>query len=147
MELTCDACDVSEDIYRALLTAHWDPQEQRFSSSLFKGYNVSVSRKGLKNLDDTVHIFRFELHNPPKNCLIGVGELSLRLLGNIVEAYNIEHNRDFEVIVVPRPKAINSAHAEVNPKECDVDKITKSLAKKMTKEMAIHSLDAEPEFT
>ena len=108
MEQICDACEISEDIYRALLTAHWDPQKQRFSSSLFQGYNVSVSLKGLKNLDDTVHIFRLELHNPPTNCLIGVGELNVGLLETIVETYNKEHDKNLDAIVVPRANALIS---------------------------------------
>lgn len=138
MKKNCESCCEDEDIFRALLTAHWHPEENRFSSSLFRGYNISVSRKRLKNLSKTIETFRSELHNPPSNSLIGVGEIQIAMLNKIMS-----ENGDFEIIVPSRPTETNPAHAEINPIECDVKKITKSVSKKIIKNLRIHDLKEE----
>lgn len=37
-------CPPEEDVARAITSAHWDANKNRFSSDLFKGEGISVSR-------------------------------------------------------------------------------------------------------
>jgi hypothetical protein len=136
-------CDGTEDIFRAIVSAHYDPQKNRISSSLFTGYGISVSRKQIKNFEETKEIFYAELHSPPKKFLYGIGEININLIQKILSEYNEEFKLQSRVEVIIKPTILNPAHAEINPEEIQINKISKGLSKKIIKNLKIILLTEE----
>jgi hypothetical protein len=122
-------CGDDEDVVRAITTAHWDPEEGRISSSLFKGERISVSRLQVLQLAVLLDIFDRELVKPPERHVRGAGEIRVGRLKQI--------GRDFqhavELSVEQDPTPANPAHAEIP------QRISKGLSKRIVDALILHS--------
>ncbi len=54
-----------ENIVRAIRFADWDEQKRHWSSQIFRGKNISVSRLLILNLEKLLKIFHKQLDRPP----------------------------------------------------------------------------------
>ena len=81
-------CPPEESVLRAVHTAHWDEQNQRWFSDLFKGRDVSVSRLSILGLTELFAIFHVELDSSAKNRFVnGGGEINVGKLQETARAY------------------------------------------------------------
>ena len=104
-------CPPEENVLRAILTAHWDEQNNRWQSSLFKGRGTSVSRLSILGMTELFAIFHRELDSPPQNhFVVGGGEINIGRLQEIGRGY--QHNPT-ALTVEEAPTEINPAHAEI----------------------------------
>src|SRR2546421_8503993 len=123
-------CPPEENILRAIHTAHWDERRNRWSSSLFKGSGISVSRLSILGLAELFAIFHRELDSPPKNRFVtGGGEINIRRLQEVGRNYQ---NKPTELTVEEVPTETNPAHAEI-PQD-----ISKGLALEIIRALIIH---------
>lgn len=99
----------AERVVRAILETHYDKAKNRYSSALFTGGNISLSRLAIKSYDEIVEIFLAEL-DKPNRAVIGTGEISVGELQDI----GLAHTEKPTVIsVLPKPTGLNPAHAEM----------------------------------
>lgn len=121
-------CGDDEDVVRAVTTAHWDPEEGRISSSLFKGERISLSRLRVLPLPELLRIFHRELARPPQRAVLGAGEIQVGTLKQI--------GRDFthpvELTVEQDPTPTNPAHAEI------AQRISKGLSRRIVDHLLLH---------
>lgn len=121
-------CGEDEDVVRAITAAHWDPEEGRISSSLFKGEHVSVSRLRILPLPVLMDIFNRELVRPPERSVRGAGEIrvgSLRQIGR-------EFQHPTQLTVEQDPTPANPAHAEIP------QRISKGLSRRIVDALVLH---------
>ena len=121
-------CPDHEDVVRAITTAHWDPREQRISSSLFKGERISVSRLAVLPLAEILAIFDRELVKPPERSVLGAGEIRVGTLKEI--GRDFQHPAELSVEEDPIPG--NPAHAEIP------QRISKGLSKRIVDALVLH---------
>ncbi|HEX8673823.1 MAG TPA: hypothetical protein VF710_18140 [Longimicrobium sp.] len=117
-------CDRSENIVRAVTTAHWDEVEGRIRSSLFVGQDISVSRLAVLGLADLFEIFRLELGPPPRIGL-AAAEINIGVLQDIGHRYTQAVHLTVEEAPLPK----NPAHAEIP------QRITKGLSKQIIRHL------------
>ncbi|MBZ0104654.1 MAG: hypothetical protein K8H84_03395 [Sulfuricella denitrificans] len=110
-----------ELVLRAITEAHWDEKNNRGSSSLFKGENISLSRLSILDQKSIFLIFFRDL-DKPSNSLLGAGKISV---GNIEDAGKENPNQPVVITVVEDPIPENIAHAEIT------QNISRSIAKKI----------------
>lgn len=110
-----------ELVLRAITEAHWDVKNQRGSSNLFQGVDISLSRLSILDQEAIFLIFLHQL-DKPTNSLLGAGKISV---GAIQEAGRENVTPPFEITVVEDPTTENKAHAEIP------QNITRSIAKKI----------------
>ena len=122
-------CPPTENIVRAICTAHWDTEKQRFSSSLFTGPNTSVGRLIILPLNGLFVIFHRELDKLPDSKVLAAGQINV---GQLQEIGN-SHNEPKSITVEIAPLHTNPAHAEIP------QKLPRSLALKIIKELKIHN--------
>lgn len=115
----------AERVVRAVLENHYDKATNIYSSDLFTGEGISVSRLAIKPYDEIVDIFLIEL-DKPKRAVVGTGEISIGELQDIGLAHT---DKPTKISVFPKPEKLNTAHAEV------FQKISKGLAKKIIKKL------------
>jgi hypothetical protein len=122
-------CPPEENILRAILNAFWDETKGRWSSELFRGENLSVSRLSILGISELLAIFHRELDSPPKQrTVIGGGEINI---GNL-QFIGRNYQQPIELVVEEDPTPTNPAHAEIP------QKITKGLARKIIVALTIH---------
>lgn len=130
-------CPPNENVLRAIYTAHWDERKNRWSSSLFKGSGISVSRLAILELSELFAIFHEELDSPPKNrFVVGGGEINI---GRLQEIGRIYEPLPTELTVEEEPTDINPAHAEIP------ENISKGLALVIIKALILHRDPLGPE--
>jgi len=122
-------CPPEEDIVRAIHYAHWDRSNDRKSSRIFKGKNISVSRLAILNLRELFGIFHAKLDGSPNGAIVAVGEINVGELQRIGRCYQ----HPIELTVEEDPEEDNPAHAVV-PQD-----ITRGLAKLIIEALTIHS--------
>ena len=115
-----------EDIVRAICTDKWDGE--RLSPSLFAGEGTSVSRLSLIPLVNHWDLFRRYVEKPPERLLEMIGEINVGRLQEIGRNYETP----VELTVEPKPKAWNTAHAEIP------QRITRGLANRIIPELRLH---------
>src|SRR6266481_4924320 len=104
------ACPPEENILRAIHSAFLDQSKNRFTSELFKGENISVSRMAILSMEALLQIFHLELDSPPKNrYVVGGGEINIGKLQQIARNYQ----QPTELTVEEDPTELNIAHAEI----------------------------------
>lgn len=121
-------CSPEENIVRAITSAHWDAKKNRYSSDLFKGEGISVSRLTISSLEELFRIFHLQLDKPPNRMVTSAGEINVGRLQSIGRNYT----PSAELTVVPEPAAENPAHAEIP------QKISRGLAFKIIEALIIH---------
>ncbi|MHB9074735.1 MAG: hypothetical protein ACYC6G_14560 [Desulfobaccales bacterium] len=125
-------CLNEENIVRAILSSHWDQKHERFSSDLFRGPGISVSRLVILSLEKLFEIFHKELDRlnlSPQNIVEWAGEINVGLLKDI----GLNHKKNpTEITVISMPTDSNPAHAEIP------QKLSKGLAKSIIKALKIH---------
>jgi hypothetical protein len=121
-------CGEDEDVVRAITTAHWDPEEGRISSSLFKGEHISVSRLRILDLPLLMDLFDRELVRPPERSVRGAGEIRVGRLKQIGREF--QHPADLTVEQDPTPS--NPAHAEIP------QRISKGLSRRIVDALVLH---------
>jgi len=99
----------AERVIRAILEPHYDKAKNRYSSALFTGGNISLSRLAIKTYDEIVEIFLIEL-DKPNRAVIGTGEISVGDLQDICSAHT---DKPTAISVLPKPTETNPAHAEM----------------------------------
>lgn len=114
-----------ENVVRAVHKAWWDEKENRKSSAIFKGQNISVSRLSILNLDKLFEILHKQLDSSPNGIIIGLGEINVGKLKEIGKKF--VNPIKITVEAVPLPE--NPAHAEIP------QKISRGLAKAIIKEL------------
>jgi hypothetical protein len=119
------AVGAEEEIVRAICTDKWDGH--RFSPSLFRGTNTSVSRLAVIPLDQHWEIFRC-VECPPQRKLELIGQINVGRLQKLGENY-VPSAR---LTVEPKPEESNPAHAEIP------QKISEGLSKKIIAALTIH---------
>ena len=122
-----------EDIVRAILNAHWDVENNRWSSELFKGENISVSRLSILPLREIFEIFDNELGIPPRS-VIFAGEINIANLQAIAQNYV---SKPTKLTVEEDALPTNKAHAEIP------EKITRGLAFEIIKGLKLHPNNPE----
>ena len=120
-----------EDVARAICSNHWDGE--RYSASLFKGQNTSVSRLAITPLDQTWELFKARVENPPTRTLKQIGEINVGKMQEIGKT----HPTNTHLTVVPKPLANYQSHAEIP------QKISRGLANKIIRNLEIHNLPNE----
>lgn len=125
MSLSESEISSDENIIRATTSTDWDAQKNRWSSQLFKGENISVSRLSILSIKELIKIFHQQL-DKPKKTVIGAAEINVGRLQEIGRLQNIA------LTVVEKPENNNPAHAEIP------QKISRSLAKKIIDELLFH---------
>lgn len=114
---------------RAIHTAFWDKSRNRWTSEIFKGEKVSVSRLAILSIEALFAIFHSELDSPPRNrYVVGGGEINVGNLQKIA----LNYLQPTELTVEEDPTEINPAHAEIP------QNITKGLARKIIAALIIH---------
>jgi hypothetical protein len=121
-------CGDDEDVVRAITTAHWDPEEGRISSSLFKGEGISVSRLQVLSLAALLDLCDRELVRPPERSVRGAGEIRVRSLKQIGR----EFQHPTELTVEQDPTPTNPAHAEIP------QRISKGLSRRIVDALVLH---------
>lgn len=123
-------CSRLEDIVRVILPAHWDPENRRISSGLFRGMNISVSRLAVLSLDELIPIFKTDFARADGGePFVGIGEINVGRLEDIGQEYAAA------LWVEEDPTANNPAHAEV-PGEIK----RKPLARAIVAALKVHNL-------
>ena len=120
-----------EGVARAICSNHWDGE--RYSASLFKGHNTSVSRLVITPLDQTWELFKARVEKPPTRTLEQIGEINVGKMQEIGK----DHITNTHLTVVPKPLTNYESHAEIP------QKITRGLANKIIKNLKIHNLPNE----
>ena len=115
-----------ENIVRAIHKAWWDEQENRKSSSIFKGQDISVSRLSVLSLKKLFSIFHEQLDTSPNGTIIGAGEI------NVGELKKIGTENSIKLTVEEDKLEENPAHAEIP------QKISRGLAKKIIENLLFH---------
>jgi hypothetical protein len=130
-------CPPEENILRAIHTAFWDTSKNRWTSELFKGEKVSVSRLAILSMEALFAIFHAELDSPPRNrYVVGGGEINIGSLQQI--ALNYEHPIKLTVEEDPI-EADPARRIEANPAHAEIPQnITKGLARKIIAALIIH---------
>jgi len=118
--------DPKEDIVRAICTEAFD--NERLSSSLFKGENTSVSRLAIIPLHEHWEMFRKHVAKPPQRQLLMIGEINVLRLQELGKT----HEPPSALTVEPRPEDWNPAHAEIP------QKINRGLAKRINDALKLH---------
>jgi len=118
--------DPKEDIVRAICTESFD--NERLSSSLFKGENTSVSRLAIIPLKEHWEMFRKHVAKPPQRQLLMIGEINVLRLQELGKTHETPH----ALTVEPRPEDWNPAHAEIP------QKISRGLANKINSALKLH---------
>ena len=116
-----------ENIFRAVLTVHWDKVNRRVNSRIFKGVELSVSLESIRNQEETIAIYLKELTNPPTSFVEGIAKINVGVLRGIGR----EGDQPVEYNVIPDPTITNPAHAYIP------EKITKSKAKKIKDQLEV----------
>jgi len=80
-------CSPEENVVRAITSAHWDANANRYSSDLFKGAGTSVSRLAISTLDELFRIFHLQLDKLPDRVVISAGEINIGQLQDIGRNY------------------------------------------------------------
>ncbi len=105
-----EECSPEEEVLRAIRRADWDRKNNRYSSALFSGRNVSVSRLEILSYDEIVKIFRADFDQRPTGPLEATGQINVAQLQQIGLNYKANPTK---LSVVPKPLKENLAHAEV----------------------------------
>ena len=121
-------CPPEENIVRAITSAHWDANKNRYSSDLFKGKGTSVSRLAISSLEELFRIFHLQLDKSPNRIVTSAGEVNVGQLQSIGRNYT----PPAELTVVPKPTAEDLAHAEIP------QRISRGLAFKIIGALIIH---------
>ena len=116
-------CPPEENVLRAIQTAHFDPERNRYSSALFKGSSTSVSRLSISSIDELFAVFHREL-----DCVIAAGEINVGTLQEIGRNFQ----SPVELTVLENPTDSNPAHAVIP------QKISKGLARAIIRALRIH---------
>lgn len=114
-----------ENVVRAVHKAWWDEKENRKSSAIFKGQNISVSRLSNLSLDKLFEILHKQLDSSPNGIIIGLGEINVGELKEIGKKFVSPVKITVEEVPLPE----NPAHAEI------AQKISRGLAKTIIKEL------------
>ena len=122
-------CSREEDIVRAICDSHFDKKNNRFSSYLFRGPDISVSRLLILPLDNIFKIFHRDLDKPPRSKVICAGEINVGKLQDIGKGHNEPKIITVEIDALPD----NPAHAVIP------QKLSPSLAKKIIRELRFHA--------
>lgn len=131
-------CPGHEDVVRAIRSADYDEKNRRFSSGLFKGMEVSVSRLTVFSLDRLFFIFHADLDRPEKNPPTKVkwaGEIKVSTLESIGQSHE---PGPINLTVEADPTERNPAHAVIP------QRITTGLAHKINRALRIHSDSSVP---
>lgn len=99
-------CDDRENVLRGITEAHWDKEQGRGVSSLFKGPNTSVSRLKIWEKDRIIKKFVSDICSP----IIAAGEINVGALRQI----GISH--ETIITVEEDGSRRNPPHAEVPQK-------------------------------
>lgn len=102
-------CPPQEDIVRAIHDAQWDRFNDRKSSTIFKGKNISVSRLSVLSLRELFKIFHAKLDGSPNGVIVAVGEINVGALQEIGRRYQ----HPVALTVEEDPQDDNKAHAVV----------------------------------
>jgi hypothetical protein len=127
VEVSPRECADSEQIIRAITTAHYDEVEQRVNSGLFLGPGTSVSRLAVLSLAEIFDIFKRDLGQPPQRVFYA-GEINV----GVLQQMGREHNQPTVITVEKKPEPNNPAHAEIP------QKIPRGLSKKIIKALKRH---------
>jgi len=122
-------CPPEENVLRAIHSAHWDRNEDRKSSAIFKGPNISVSRLSVLQLEELFAIFHRKLDESPNGRIVAAGEINVGSLQRIGRDYP---PRPIEITVEEDPENDNPAHAVIP------QKVSQGLAKVIIANLAIH---------
>jgi len=106
--------------------------ENRVSSSLFKGENISVSRLEILPIHQLFEIFNRELVKPPERSVVGAGEINVGRLQQIGR----EFTHPLELTVEHDPLPTNPAHAEIP------QRISKGLSKRIIDDLVLHRYES-----
>lgn len=117
-----EECPPEEEVLRAIRRADWDKRKNRYSSSLFKGCDISISRLAILSYNEIVKIFRADFDDRPTGPLEATGQISVGELQKIGTNYKANPTN---LTVVPKPLKDNCAHAEIP------QNISKGLAKQI----------------
>ena len=103
------ACPPEENIVRAIHDAQWDRINDRKSSHIFKGENISVSRLSILNLRQLFDIFHATLDESPNGAIVAAGEINVGELQRLGR----QHVHPIELTVEKDPMEDNEAHAVI----------------------------------
>jgi len=126
-----EECSPEEEVLRAIRRADWDQKKNRYSSGLFKGRDVSISRLAILPYNEIVRIFRAEFDNRPTGPLAATGQINVEQLQKIGIGYKPNPTT---LMVVPKPVEGNPAHAEVP------QNISKGLAREIISALKVRSV-------
>src|SRR5205814_3259105 len=90
--------------------ANWDRKMNRYSSSLFKGRDISISRLAILSYNEIVKIFRTDFDENPTGPLEATGQINVGELQKIGTNYKANPTN---LTVVSKPLKDNCAHAEI----------------------------------
>jgi hypothetical protein len=124
-------CGSDEDVIRAILRAHWDPENRRINSDLFK-VNTSVSRLSILPIERLIEIFKGDFDHRSIGPLDLTGRINVGRLKQIGASYE---NSPQALTVTPKPTADNIAHAEIP------QKISKGLSKVLIRSLDLRDLN------
>jgi len=105
-----EECPPEEEVLRAIRRADWDKKKNRYSSGLFKGRDVSISRLRILSYSEILKIFRADFDDRPTGPLEGTGQINVGHLQKIGINYKANPTK---LTVVPKPLEGNRAHAEI----------------------------------
>jgi hypothetical protein len=121
-------CGPSENVVRAITTAHFDEVEGRIQSDLFVGPNTSVSRLAVLALSEIFEIFKRELEKHPRRVLMA-GEINV---GELQEIGSTHVEKPTTITVEEAGEPGNPAHAEIP------QKLSRGLSKKIIDRLRRH---------
>ncbi|MBN2718811.1 MAG: hypothetical protein JXX14_23395 [Deltaproteobacteria bacterium] len=121
--MTSEYCSDSENVVRAICTAHYDDAKKRINSSLFRGNGISVSRLSVLSKEEIINIFRKQLVKPNSR-LLAICTLNT---GDLKKTGKEDPQNIFDLSVEIKPEPDNPAHAEIISDR----EITKGLSKRI----------------
>lgn len=123
-------CPQEENVLRAIHSAHWDQNEDRKSSAIFKGPNISVSRLSILAMEELFAIFHRKLDESKNGAIVAAGEINVGRLQTIGREYQVQPT---DITVEEDPEEDNRAHAIIP------QKISKGLARVIIGNLTIHN--------
>lgn len=116
----------TEVIARAICADAWDGE--RYSASLFKGSQTSVSRLSITPLEDTWDLFRCKVEKPPTRTLQQIGTIGVGRLQQL----GSNHLKPTTITVEPDPLPDYDSHAIIP------QNISRGLANRIIDALQIH---------
>lgn len=136
-------CVPTENIIRAIRTSDWDENNNRLSSSLFRGPKTSVSRTIILSLEDLQRIFCKDLHRPPDHRVVQAGEINVGELKKLGKDFKVGGKFEERIIsVYPDPIKDHKIYAD-NPAHALIqEKLPRSLCLKINMKLKLVPIDS-----